>query len=93
VNYSMFVVLHQRGKRGQDSMKDLAGRNYINIDVMSRVHGGITTKPIASRAVLAESPAGPFLVMHPLDVLQGRLENVYALSAKQDEHTQTRSRG
>jgi hypothetical protein len=35
--------------------------------------------------VLAESPAGPFLVMHPLDVLQGRLENVYGLSAKQDE--------
>jgi hypothetical protein len=67
-------------------LKDLPGGNYINIDVMSRVHGDITTKAIASRAVLAESPAGPFLVMHPLDVLQGRLENVYGLSAKQDEH-------
>jgi hypothetical protein len=67
-------------------LKDLPGGNYINIDVMSRVHGDITTKAIASRAVLAESPAGSFLVMHPLDVLQGRLENVYGLFAKQDEH-------
>ncbi|MEA3180109.1 MAG: hypothetical protein QOI59_3632 [Gammaproteobacteria bacterium] len=66
--------------------KDLPGGNYINIDVMFRVYGDITTKAIAGRAVPAESPAGPFLVMHPLDVLQGRLENVYGLSAKKDEH-------
>jgi hypothetical protein len=67
-------------------LKDLPGGNYINIDVMFGVHGDITTKAIASRAVLAENPAGRFRVMHPLDVLQGRLENVYGLSAKQDEH-------
>jgi hypothetical protein len=24
--------------------------------------------------------------MHPMDVLQGHLENVYGLSAKQEEH-------
>jgi hypothetical protein len=40
-------------------LKDLPVGNYINIDVMSRVHGDITTKAIASRAVLAESPAAP----------------------------------
>jgi hypothetical protein len=67
-------------------LKDLPGGNYINIDVMSRVYGDITTEAIASRAVLAESPAGRFLVLHPLDVLQGRLENVHGLSDKQDEH-------
>lgn len=67
-------------------LKDLPGGNYINIDVMFRVYGDITTEAIAQRAVLAESPAGRFRIMHPLDVLQGRLENVYGLSDKQDEN-------
>jgi hypothetical protein len=67
-------------------LKDLPGGNYVNIDVMFRVYGDITTEAITSRAVLAENPAGRFCVMHPLDVLQGRLENVYGLSSKQDEH-------
>jgi hypothetical protein len=67
-------------------LKDLPGGNYVNIDVMFRVYGDIATEAIASRAVLAENPAGRFRVMHPLDVLQGRLENLHGLSAKQDEH-------
>jgi hypothetical protein len=67
-------------------LKDLPGGNYVNIDVMFRVYGDITTQAIVSRAVLAENPAGRFRVMHPLDVLQGRLENLHGLSAKQDEH-------
>jgi hypothetical protein len=67
-------------------LKDLPGGGYVNIDVMFRVYGNIATEAIASRAVLAENPAGRFRVMHPIDVLQGRLENVYGLSAKQDEH-------
>jgi hypothetical protein len=67
-------------------LKDLPGGNYVNIDVMFRVYGEITSEAIARRAVLAENPAGRFRVMHPLDVLQGRLENVHGISAKQDEH-------
>jgi hypothetical protein len=67
-------------------LKDLPGGDYVNIDVMFRVYGNIATEAIASRAVLAENPAGRFRVMHPMDVLQGRLENVYGISAKQDEH-------
>lgn len=67
-------------------MKDLPVGNYINIDVMSGVYGDLTTEVITARAVVAESPAGRFLVMHPIDVLQGRLENVHGLPAKQDEH-------
>jgi hypothetical protein len=67
-------------------MKDLPGGNYINIDVMSGVFGKLAIGAITARAVVAEGPAGRFLVMHPLDVLQSRLENVYGLSAKQDEH-------
>ena len=66
-------------------LKDLPGGDYVNIDVMFRV-GDITIEAITTRAVLAESPVGRFRVMHPLDVLQGRLENVHGLSAKQDEH-------
>jgi len=67
-------------------LKDLPGGNYVNIDVLFRVYGDITTASIAKRAVLAENPAGRFRVMHPLDVLQGRLENLHGLTAKQDEH-------
>jgi hypothetical protein len=67
-------------------LKNLPGGDYVNIDVLFRVYGNIATEAIASRAVLAENPAGRFRVMHPMDVLQGRLENVYGLSAKQDEH-------
>ena len=67
-------------------MKDLPGGDYVNIDVIFRVYGNITTDAITARAVLAESRAGRFRVMHPLDVLQGRLENVHGLPVKQDEH-------
>ena len=67
-------------------MKDLPGGDSVNIDVMFRVHGNITTEARTTRAVLAESRAGRFRVMHPLDVLQGRLENVHGLPVKQDEH-------
>jgi hypothetical protein len=66
--------------------KDLPGGDYINIDVLSRVYGDVSTESLAKRAIVAESPAGKFRVMHPLDVLQGRLENVYGLVEKQDEH-------
>jgi hypothetical protein len=67
-------------------LKALPGGGYVNIDVMFRVYGNIAAEAIASRAVLAENPAGRFRVMHPIDILQGRLENVYGLCAKQDEH-------
>ena len=66
--------------------KDLPGGDYINIDVLSRVYGSVSTESLAQRALVAESPAGDFRIMHPMDVLQGRLENVYGLVDKQDEH-------
>ncbi len=66
--------------------KDLPGGDYINIDVLSRVYGNVSTENLTKRALVAESPAGRFRVMHPLDVLQSRLENVYGLVEKQDEH-------
>jgi hypothetical protein len=65
--------------------KLLPGGGRINIDVLSRVYGNISTATIAQHSILSESPAGEFRVMHPMDVLQGRLENVYGLAEKQDE--------
>jgi hypothetical protein len=67
-------------------VKDLPSGHYINIDVLFRVHGDVTTDAIEKRAVNVELAAGRFRVMHPLDVLQGRLENVYSLAEKQDDH-------
>jgi hypothetical protein len=66
--------------------KELPGGDYVNIDVLSRVYGDVSTDSIAKRAIVSESPVGNFRVMHPVDVLQGRLENVYGLPEKQDEH-------
>jgi hypothetical protein len=66
--------------------KTLPGGNYINIEVLSGVYGEISTESLGKRAIVAESPAGKFRVMHPLDVLQSRLENVYGIVEKQDEH-------
>ena len=66
--------------------KNLPGGDYINIEVLSGVYGGVSTESLGKRAVFAEGLAGKFRVMHPLDVLQGRLENVYGIVEKQDEH-------
>lgn len=66
--------------------KELPGGGYVNIDVLSSVFGNVSTNSIAKRSIISESPVGKFRIMHPLDVLQGRLENTYALAEKQDEH-------
>lgn len=66
--------------------KNLPGGDYINIDVLSGVYGKVSTESLGKRAVAVEIAAGKFRVMHPLDALQGRLENVYGLVEKQDEH-------
>jgi hypothetical protein len=66
--------------------KELPGGDYINIDVLFRVYGSISTETLAKRAIVADNPAGKFRVLHPLDVLQGRLDNVHGIAEKQDEH-------
>lgn len=67
-------------------VKELPGGDYVNIDVLSRVYGNITADAIMRRSIPTETAAGKFRVMHPLDVLQGRLENVHGLADKRDEH-------
>ena len=66
--------------------QNLPGGDYINIDVLSGVYGKVSAESLGKRAIVVETTAGKFRVMHPLDVLQGRLENVYGLVEKQDEH-------
>jgi hypothetical protein len=66
--------------------KELPGGNYVNIDVLSRVYGDVSAESVTKHSIIAENPAGKFRVMHPVDVLQGRLDNVYGLPEKQDEH-------
>ncbi len=66
--------------------KDLPGGDYINIDVLFRLHGDITTNAVRARAAVIELAGVTFKVLHPMDVLQGRLENLYSLKDKQDEH-------
>ena len=66
--------------------KDLPDGGYINIDVLSNVYGDVTRDGVKGRAVAVTVGAGALRVMHPLDVLQGRLENVHGISEKQDEH-------
>jgi hypothetical protein len=66
--------------------KELQGGGYINIDVLFGVYGSLSTEDLTKRSLVAASPAGNFRIMHPLDLLQGRLENVCGLREKQDEH-------
>src|SRR5438105_11047386 len=65
--------------------KDLPGNDYISIDVMFRLYGDITTEAVRARAVAVELDGVAFTVMHPMDVLQSRLENVHGIAEKQDE--------
>jgi len=64
----------------------ISADEYVNIDVLMRVYGESTPGSIENRAVTAAIPGGPFRVLHPIDVLRGRLDNTYKLTEKQDEH-------
>jgi hypothetical protein len=65
---------------------DISDTEYIHIDVLNHVYGDISVKAVRARSYEASRGATTFRVMHPLDVLQGRLENVHGLREKQDEH-------
>ena len=66
--------------------KDLPGNDYINIDILFRMHGATTMPALRARAVQVQLDAATFKILHPMDVLQSRLENLYSLPEKQDEH-------
>lgn len=64
----------------------LSERHHLHVDVMFRVFGGLSTESIAGRAVRLDRSGRAIRVLHPMDVLQGRLENVYGIQQKQDAH-------
>lgn len=55
---------------------------FLNIDVIHRVVG-IDANAIRERALQAEFEGVSFRVMHPLDVLKSRIENLATLQDKQ----------
>jgi len=64
----------------------ISDMEYVHIDVLLEVFGDISQKAIRERSYAATIGTKTFKVMHPLDALQGRLENVYGIKEKQDEH-------
>lgn len=65
--------------------KNLPGGDYVNIDVLFRLHGDVTTSALRARAASVELGGVSFKVLHPMDMLQGRLENLHSLTEKQNE--------
>ena len=57
---------------------------FLNIDVISRIVG-IDADAVRKRAVEAQLGNVQFLVMHPLDVLQSRVENLAQIPDKRTE--------
>lgn len=66
------------------AVKHISDEEFINVDVVFRVLGADTAMP--ARAVKVKIRGGIELrVMHPLDVLKSRLDNLYELAEKQTE--------
>lgn len=57
---------------------------HINIDVVFKVFGANTDK-VREAALTVEDGAIAFRVMHPMDVLKSRLDNLHGLPEKQNE--------
>ncbi len=67
---------------GQASL-DISDEEAVNVDVIHTVLG-LQAGQVRERAVEATLGKHVFLVMHPLDVLQSRLSNLYQLAEKQN---------
>jgi hypothetical protein len=62
----------------------LSENEFLNVDVIDRIVG-IDADAVRKRAVQAQLGDVQFLVMHPLDVLQSRIENLAQLADKQTD--------
>lgn len=67
---------------GQVTIK-LGANDFLNIDVIRRV-GGLDTDAVKSRALTSTLGDATFQVMHPLDVLKSRIENLATIPEKQN---------
>lgn len=63
------------------AQKDAGPDEVINVDVIFKVFGA--REGLRDRAVLAEVDGHAFKVMHQLDLLKSRLDNLYLLAEKQ----------
>jgi hypothetical protein len=65
------------------AVRHVSSTEFINVDVVHRVLGA--DPALRSRAVEVRYRDMTFRVMHPMDVLKSRLDNLYALPEKQNE--------
>jgi hypothetical protein len=64
--------------------RDISDDEYFNVDVICRV-AGISARRVIARAVRITIYGDPFLLMHPLHVLQSRVINLHKLHEKQND--------
>jgi hypothetical protein len=65
---------------------NLAEGNYVHVDVLFQVYGSLDAQTVEKNAPKVTTDGIAIRIIHPIDVLQSRLENVYGLREKQDEH-------
>ncbi len=65
------------------AVKVLDDDEVFNVDVLHRIFGA--DDGVRARAVELRLPEATFRVMHPLDVLKSRLDNLYGLPEKQND--------
>jgi hypothetical protein len=64
------------------AVRSLDGKQYINVDVVFKIYGA-NTELVRKAAVDVNDADLLFRVMHPMDVLKSRLDNLYGLKEKQ----------
>ena len=78
------VIPHEKALTalvGQE-VRPLDDEQYINVDVMFKIYGA-NTELVRKAAVDVNDADLLFRVMHPMDVLKSRLDNLYGLKEKQ----------
>ena len=65
------------------AVRHVSDTEFINVDVVHRVLGADSA--LRARAVEVSYRDMTFRVMHPLDVLKSRLDNLYSLTEKQND--------
>jgi hypothetical protein len=65
------------------AVKELSEGEVLNVDVLHRVFGA--DDDLRARAVEVTISEVTFRVMHPLDLLKSRVDNLYGLTEKQNE--------
>lgn len=66
------------------AVRDVSDEEFINVDVIHRVIGA-DAAVVRSRAVRARRGDVELRVMHPLDVLKSRVDNLHRLAEKQND--------